>query len=939
MLSSKRLICLSLLVVYSFAFTDYLLKKCGESGFCNRNRFYSNNILNSKNNYYSLDETSLNFDSNSNILYANVIKTIPSHQITTDNDTISHSNEELKITLPITISMLDSAVRFTMDEARSERHDVLEDFSSDLLSIQRYNETSNWSFDPKNNIPIEKFLKFNQLKNIVEISNEDESIKLNVYQDQFKIEIFYKGKLAMVLNDRLFLNVEHLRNEDDNDLNLLPEESSFNSFEDNFQYSKDDTLPFGPESVALDFTLIDSTHVYGIPEHADSLLLKDTSGSEPYRLYNVDVFEYNLDSKMPMYGAIPLLIGLHNDDTHQDNQFVSGVFWNNAADTWIDINYNNDLQNTKTHWMSESGIIDTIIFFTNSPLELSKKFTDLTGKPALPLLSSIGYHQCRWNYNDELDVLTVDSEMDRNHIPYDFIWLDLEYTDDRKYFTWKPNSFPNPKRLLQKLQRLGRNLVVLIDPHIKNDYPISNEMIVNDVAVKNHKGTPFIGICWPGKSLWIDTFNQLGQKIWNEFFQKFLYENVNNLFIWNDMNEPSIFDGPETSAPKDLIHSGGFEERSVHNVYGLTVHESTYESVKQIYSKSDRRPFILTRSFFAGSQRTAAVWTGDNVATWDYLRMSIPMMLTNGIAGFPFIGSDVAGFSGDPEMELIARWYQAGMWYPFFRAHAHIDSKRREPYLFNEPLKSIVRDIIQLRYKLLPTLYTLFHESSVKGVPIVTPMFYNKPQYKELYSIDDQFYMGDSGILVKPIVEKKVEQTEMIFTPGIYYEYYSLTPMIIDELKWETIITPLNRLPFFIEGGHIITTRDKYRRSSLLMQNDPFSLIVAPSMNGAAQGKIYLDDGNTFEYLTEEYLDFEFEMINGNKIIGKLNHLPKNLEKIGNLSINKIIIAKGQLAFNQETVTIKQNDSTFTCAIINEENRLVILNPGINLINDWEIIF
>lgn len=215
---------------------------------------------------------------------------------------------------------------------------------------------------------------------------------------------------------------------------------------------------------------------------------------------------------------------------------------------------------------------------------------------------------------------------------------------------------------------MGRNLVVLIDPHLKKDYEISDRVINENVAVKDHNGNDYVGHCWPGNSIWIDTISKYGQKIWKFFFERFidLPADLTNLFIWNDMNEPSIFDGPETTAPKDLIHDNYIEERSVHNIYGLSVHEATYDAIKSIYSPSDKRPFLLTRAFFAGSQRTAATWTGDNVANWDYLKISIPMVLSNNIAGMPFIGADIAGFAEDPTPELIARWYQAGLWYPFF---------------------------------------------------------------------------------------------------------------------------------------------------------------------------------------------------------------------------------------------------------------------------------
>lgn len=186
------------------------------------------------------------------------------------------------------------------------------------------------------------------------------------------------------------------------------------------------------------------------------------------------------------------------------------------------------------------------------------------------------------------------------------------------------------------------------------------------------------------------------------------------------MNEPSVFNGPETTMPKDNLHYGNWEHRDVHNLYGLTFHNATYHAVlDRLPRAKQQRPFVLTRAFFAGSQRTAAMWTGDNEAKWDHLEQAFPMLLAQGIAGMPFAGADVGGFFGNPSKELLTRWYQAGAFYPFFRAHAHIDARRREPYLAGEPYVSIIRDAIRLRYQLLPAWYTAFHRASWEGMPIL----------------------------------------------------------------------------------------------------------------------------------------------------------------------------------------------------------------------------
>ncbi|CAG8825174.1 25907_t:CDS:2, partial [Racocetra persica] len=234
------------------------------------------------------------------------------------------------------------------------------------------------------------------------------------------------------------------------------------------------------------------------------------------------------------------------------------------------------------------------------------------------------------------------------------------------------------------------------------------------------------------------------------------------LFTWNDMNEPSVFGGYEQTMPKDLIHYEGWEHRDLHNIYGLSFHRATAQGLRN-RTESPRRPFVLSRSFFAGSQRYGAIWTGDNGSSWDYLAISTPMLLTLGISGLPFSGVDVGGFAGDPQPELFVRWCQAGAFEPFFRGHSDNYTKRREPWVFGEPYTGYVRDIIKERYSLLPLWYTLFYEASTTGMPIIRPMFVVYPDDEQVYEMDDQFFVGNS-LLVKPIVKKGQTSTEVYFS-------------------------------------------------------------------------------------------------------------------------------------------------------------------------------
>ena len=220
------------------------------------------------------------------------------------------------------------------------------------------------------------------------------------------------------------------------------------------------------------------------------------------------------------------------------------------------------------------------------------------------------------------------------------------------------------------------------------------------------------------------------------------------------------------------------------------------------------------------------MWTGDNLASWDHLQQAFPMLLSNGIAGFPFAGADVGGFFGNPSKELLTRWYQAGAFYPFFRAHAHIDAKRREPYLAGEPYVSIIRDAIRLRYSLLPAWYTAFHRASRDGMPVLRPHFVMFPDDEAGYSIDDQFFLGDTGLLVKPVVQESATETS-VYLPDdeVYYEYFNYTTY--HRKGHHEIRTSLETIPVFIRGGSIIPRKDRPRRSSGLMKYDPFTLVIA----------------------------------------------------------------------------------------------------------------
>uniref|UniRef100_A0A671KWB9 Neutral alpha-glucosidase AB-like n=1 Tax=Sinocyclocheilus anshuiensis TaxID=1608454 RepID=A0A671KWB9_9TELE len=327
-----------------------------------------------------------------------------------------------------------------------------------------------------------------------------ESQRLIVSARPFRLDIMEGPEVLLSLNSRGLLAFEHLHLRKDTD----KEEDGL--WEETFK-SHTDTKPNGPTSISLDFSLPGVEHVYGIPEHADDLKLKTTDGGDPYRLYNLDVFQYELYNPMALYGSIPVMLA-HN------TQRTMGIFWLNAAETWVDISSNttvfgkmldfvqgsSEKPQTDIRWISESGIIDVFIMLGPKPSDVFSQYASLTGTQSFPPLASLGYHQCRWNYNDQEDVKSVDQGFDQHDIPYDFIWLDIEHADGKRYFTWDPHKFSQPKEMLQGLMDKRRKMVAIVDPHIKVDsgYKIHSEITSKDFYVKNKDGRNYEGWCWPG---------------------------------------------------------------------------------------------------------------------------------------------------------------------------------------------------------------------------------------------------------------------------------------------------------------------------------------------------------------------------------------------------------------------------------------------------------
>ncbi|KAI9114330.1 hypothetical protein K1719_014558 [Acacia pycnantha] len=798
------------------------------------------------------------------------------------NPEVVEGQSEIK-PLILTLSVYqDGIMRLKVDEDQSlgtakKRFEVpdvvVSEFSSKKLWLQRLStETIGADSSPSS---------------IVYLSDGHEAV---LRHDPFEVYVRDgAGNRLVSLNSHGLFDFEQLREKKEED-----------DWEESFR-SHTDTRPYGPQSISFDVSFYGADFVYGIPEHATSFALKPTRGpniehSEPYRLFNLDVFEYLHDSPFGLYGSIPYMI------SHGKSGRTSGFFWLNAAEMQIDvlgtgwdaeseISLPSSQSRIDTFWMSEAGIVDAFLFIGPEPKDVMRQYITVTGTPAMPQLFSTAYHQCRWNYRDEEDVENVDSTFDEHDIPYDVLWLDIEHTDGKKYFTWDSVLFPHPEEMQRKLAAKGRHMVTIVDPHIKRDesFHLHKEAMEKGYYVKDAKGNDYDGWCWPGSSSYPDTLNPEIRSWWAD---KFSFQNyvgsTPSLYIWNDMNEPSVFNGPEVTMPRDCKHYGGVEHRELHNVYGYYFHMATADGLVKRGEGKDR-PFVLSRAFFAGTQRYGAVWTGDNSADWDQLRVSVPMILTLGLTGLPFSGADVGGFFGNPETELLVRWYQVGAFYPFFRAHAHHDTKRREPWLFGEQNTEIIKDSIHVRYALLPYFYTLFREANLTGIPVLRPLWMEFPSDEATFSNDEAFMVGNS-LLVQGIYTEQAKHVS-VYLPGKQPWYDLRTGTVYKGGLTHKLKATEESIPAFQRAGTIVPRKDRFRRSSTQMINDPYSLVIALNSSQAAEGELYIDDGSSFDFLQGAYIHHRFVFANGK--LTSVNLAPASLGSAryhSNAVIERIIL-------------------------------------------------
>jgi alpha-glucosidase len=484
----------------------------------------------------------------------------------------------------------------------------------------------------------------------------------------------------------------------------------------------------------------------------------------------------------------------------------------------------------------------------NNVLEVVSDFTSLTGKMPLPPLWALGFHQSRYSYFSQEDVLAIAQEFRQRNIPCDVIHLDIHYMDAFKIFTWDKAKFPDFPRMIDELHALGFKVVVILDPGVKIEagYSGYDTGMAQDVFIKYPDGRPAEGVVWPGLTHHPDFTNPHARAWWAEQLKPLIDAGVDG--IWNDMNEPLYFAKAEAIEPPDYALQSkeglGGTHQELHNVYGTQMARASRQALETY--RPQRRIFNFTRSGYVGTQRYASSWTGDNKSTWDNLRLSIAMNLNLAFSGLSFTGPDVGGFALDTTPELIARWTQACALFPFFRNHSAIDTINQEVWRFDEATERICKQAIELRYRLMPYLYTQFALASRDALPIMRPIFTCEPENRTLYDIDDTFLLGDN-LLVAPILYPHALR-RLVYLPSSHSWYNHYTKQKYAGGQWISVEAPADTLPLFVREGSVIPMW-KVQQS---LDTVP-STVYLHYFGGSGSSSLYEDSGEGFAYQNGDY--------------------------------------------------------------------------------------
>src|SRR5580704_5693380 len=556
--------------------------------------------------------------------------------------------------------------------------------------------------------------------------------------------------------------------------------------------------------------------------------------------WNTDAFGWG-ESTDPLYKTIPFFIGLRKGAAY-------GLFFDNTYRSSFDFGKESS---DYFPFGAEGGELNYYFFAGPDPKKVIAEYTALVGRTPLPPLWSLGYQQCRYSYYPESRAREIVRLFREKKISADVIYFDIDYQQGYAPFTINREYFPHFEQMIADFRAQGFRTILITDLHIKkhpdHGYAPYDSGIKQDVFVKNPDGSIFFGKVWPGDSVFPDFTLSRVRDWWGGLYKDFVKMGVAG--FWNDMNEPSVFERADKTMPLDTVHrlddGTTLDHRAVHNFYGLENARGTYEGVRKL--QADERPFVLTRAAYSGTQRYAATWTGDNSATWNHISMSTPMLLNLGLSGYALAGDDIGGFASSPPADLLTRWYELGVFNPIYRDHAAKGTADHEPWASGPEQEAIRRRYIELRYRLLPYIYTGIEDMSRTGIPFMRPIFLDYPQQENFYTDDRDFLFGDD-FFVAPVVTETVDAEEIQLPPGDWYDYWTAQKHASTENI--ALHSALDELPLYVRAGAIIPMQPIVQNSE---EKPSGPLEIKVYAGDDCRGSLYEDDGHTFAYQRDKF--------------------------------------------------------------------------------------
>ena len=775
--------------------------------------------------------------------------------------------------------------------------------------------------------------KWESLNKIIEVVINKNEVSLKCSNGELIVSIITDSiiRIKTILDCKVTLpsfSIEYFKNED---INCSISESEFNVFiktekviveiskepikitikniDNEIICSDEKTISFNNEFIKCEKVLSENEKFYGFGEKAGKFQKRGSAMS----MWNTDSQAYEKDTD-PLYKSIPFFIGLKNKKAY-------GIFIDSPSWSYFDMgNFNKNTYSYSTYKLN----LDYYFIYGPEIQKVVERYTYLTGRMELPPLWALGYQQCRWSYYPEARVMKLASDFREKKIPCDVIYLDIDYMDAYKIFTVDKTKFPNMKQMTDRLKEQGFKVVTIIDPGVKIDdtYDLYNEGLENNYFVKKPSGKPFVAKVWPGDCVFPDYFDIRVAVWWSSLNKKMIEQGIAG--IWNDMNEPAIFDTNGKTMSLDVLHNfnGLYVEHAlVHNAYCMMENQATFEGLKE-YNPSGR-VFILSRAAFSGGQKYFSVWLGDNFSNEEHLKLSIPQCLNIGLSGYAFAGVDIGGFCDNPSGELYTRWLQYGVFLPLCRTHSETTTNEQEPWSFGEEYEEINKKSIELRYKLLPYLYSLFYEAHRSGAPIVRPLIFEYQDDENVYECEDQFMLGPN-ILIAPILEEYADTRRVYLPKGEWYDFHN-------DNKYNggsdfEVKAGIDQIPIFIKAGSIIPEQKVIQ----YVGEKPIDEIILNVYPGESMDNfLYEDDGNTDNYLIGDFRITNFvQATKNNKMFLNISE-PKgeyNVSRKFLIKIHSIQKSFASVLYNtdefQITDSVDSFNSKIDTAYYDEQNKI-----------------